>query len=173
MGDILGAHGLKGALKVYSHTRPANAIAQYEQWWLGRSECELTPYRVNRCWQHGTRLLAELDGIDSRSAAETLGRQQLWIPEAQVACDADEYLWQELLGCAVFTASGELLGKVVELQEFGAQDTLLIHTTDAATQPGEWMLPFISEVVQDVDLETKRMTVHLPEGMEVCFTPKS
>ena len=73
IGDILGAHGLKGTLTIYSHTRPAQAIAGYSCWWLGNTAETARPYPVKRCWLHGgKRTLAELDGISDCNSAQTL-----------------------------------------------------------------------------------------------------
>ena len=59
------------------------------------------------------------------------------------------------------------------MEEFGAQDILTVRTPDDADQPGEWLLPFVDDVVIDVDLDGNCITVSLPEGMDACFTPRS
>jgi len=106
------------------------------------------------------------------NAAQLLAGMKVWIPADEIDVDDDEYLWQDLIGCEVFQADGELLGSVTALEEYGAQDILTVHTPDHAAQPGEWMLPFIEDVITEVDIEARRITVSLPEGMEACFTPK-
>ena len=65
------------------------------------------------------------------------------------------------------------IGEVVALQAYGAQDILSVRTLPEATASGEWLLPFIHDVILDVDLDARRITVHLPEGMDACFTPGS
>jgi len=171
VGDIQGAHGLKGALTIYSHTRPADGIAGYSCWWLGETAGQAKPFQVRRCWLHGKRVLAELEGINDRDAADALKGKKVWVSQAEVEIADDEYLWEELVGCEVVTDAGELLGFVTALQEYGAQDILTVRTPEGATEPGEWLLPFIREVVLDVDLDGRRIYIHLPEGMDACFTP--
>jgi 16S rRNA processing protein RimM len=127
---------------------------------------------VQRCWQHGRRILAELQDVSDVDAAESLAGVKIWVPAEEVEVDEDEYLWQDLIGCEVYQADGDLLGSVTALEEYGAQDILTVHTPDDAAQAGEWMLPFIEDVIIDVDIEAKRITVMLPEGMDACFTPK-
>ncbi len=105
VGDILGAHGLKGALIVYSHTRPASAVAGYSCWRVGESADMAKAYEVRRCWQHGKRMLAEIDGIADCNDAETLKGMKIWIPTTEVETDEGEYLWEELIGCEVRTAA--------------------------------------------------------------------
>ncbi|MDX8395106.1 MAG: ribosome maturation factor RimM [Mariprofundaceae bacterium] len=172
VGDILGVHGLKGALTIYSHTRPANGIAGYCRWWLGKSVETAKAYSVNRCWQHGTRILADLDGVSDRNASESLKGLQIWVQSDEIEVDDGEFLWTDLIDCAVYDASESLLGYVTELHEYGAQDILVIKTAPDAKEVGEWMLPFIESVIIDVNLDELRIDVKLPEGMDVCFAPK-
>jgi len=165
-------HGLKGALTIYSHTRPAIGIAGYSFWWLGSTPEAATRFKVQRCWQHGRRILAELDGVADVDAAEALAGRKIWVPVSEVEVDEEEYLWQDLIGCDVVLTDGELLGSVTALEEYGAQDILTVHTSEGAARTGEWMLPFIEDVILDVDIGARRITVNLPEGMDACFTPR-
>ena len=173
VGVIQKAHGLKGALTVYSHARPAIGIAGYSFWCLGASPASVVRYRVKRCWQHGRRILAELQDIPDINAAEKLEVLTIWVPLSEVEVAEDEFLWQDLIGCEVVVDDGTLLGEVSALEEYGAQDILTVQTDKHAAQQGEWMLPFIEEVILDVNLDAGRITVHLPEGMDACFTPRS
>jgi 16S rRNA processing protein RimM len=172
VGAVHKPHGLKGALTIYSHTRPAIGIAGYSFWWLGKTAETARRYRVERCWQHGRRILAELQGIAEVSVAEAMAGTKIWVPVEEVALADGEYLWQDLIGCEVFLEDGTLLGSVVSLEAYGAQDILSVHTPDDATQTGEWLLPFIRQVVTGVDIAARRIEVRLPEGMDACFTPR-
>ncbi|TLS68977.1 16S rRNA processing protein RimM [Mariprofundus erugo] len=174
IGDILGAHGLKGSLIVFSHTRPAQAIAGYSCWLIGKNEATARSYQVRRCWQHGKRMLVELDGITDCDQALLLKQCRIWVPASVVETDDDEYLWEELIGCDVVLDEGQvLLGSVTGLEEYGAQDNLVVQTPEDAESPGEWLIPFIESVIVDVDLEEGLISVVLPEGMDACFTPRS
>jgi len=173
VGAIRGPHGLKGALIIYSYTRPAIGIAGYSFWWLGESSESAKPCKVERCWTHGKRILAELENVSDVDTATALAGQRIWIDAANVLPEEGEYLWQDMIGCTVIEKSGNReLGKVVALEEYGAQDILTVRTPEDARQQGEWMLPFIEDVVLDVDLAARRITVDLPEGMDACFTPR-
>ena len=145
---------------------------------MGDSPDTAVSYKVERCWQHkGSKLLALLEGIDDVNAAEALKKRTIWIDASEVELEEDEFLWEELTGFKVVTSEGVVLGRVDGLVEFGAQDNLCVVTTDATTyaggQPGEWMLPFIEDVVRSVDDENETIEVELPEGMDACFTPRS
>ena len=166
-------HGLKGALTIYSYTRPAIGIAGYSFWWLGASPESAKSYKVERCWQHGKRILAELDGVTDCDQAALLDRMLIWVSADEVVVGEDEYLWQDMIGCTVIeTSTDRELGTVVGIEEYGAQDILTVRTPEDAETSGEWMLPFIEDVVLNVDLTARRISVDLPEGMDACFTPK-
>jgi len=173
IGEILRPHGLTGAVTVYSHTRPAIGIAGYSFWWLGDAPEDARRYRVARCWRHGRRILACLEGVDDVEGAGALRGLKVWIPADEVALDEDEYLWADLIGCEVVREDGRPLGQVIALSDFGAQDILRVRGVDDAGHRGEWMLPFIEDVIVDVDAGARRIVVRLPEGMEACFTPRS
>ncbi len=87
--------------------------------------------------------------------------------------DEDEYLWEDLTGFRVVTTDGRLLGTVKGLVEFGAQDNFCVVTPDNSDEPGEWLLPFIEDVVVAIDDETGTIKVRLLDGMDACFTPSS
>jgi len=178
VGSIQKPHGLKGSLTVYSFTRPAIGIAGYSFWRIGKTADSTVSYQVVRCWQHGKRILVDLHGIDDCQQAEALKQMRIWVDADAAEADADEYLWADLIGCQVYQCvdgdggDGErILGTVMALEEYGAQDILTVRTPDDAEPAGEWLLPFIEDVVLDVDVAARRIVVSLPEGMDACFTP--
>ena len=153
---------------IISHTRPPSNIGNYETWWIGATAEAATPFAVRCCRFHGRRLLAELNGVDDRTTAEALKGLHIYIERDAVSVAANEYLWADLIGCTVESDEGNVLGRVTSLQSFGAQDNLVV-----AAETGEWLLPFVDRVILEVNLDKRRILVHLPEGMDACFTPKS
>ncbi len=99
----------------------------------------------------------------------------IWVDADAAEADADEYLWADLIGCEVCQRTDDggqrILGTVIALEDYGAQDILSVRTPDDAEPAGEWLLPFIEDVVLDVDVAARRIIVSLPEGMDACFTP--
>jgi len=172
VGKVLSPHGLKGTFALYSDTRPASGIAGYSFWYIGHSEADAKNYAVDRCWQHGKGMLANLQGVDTRALAESLKQQNIYVARDEVEVDAGEYLWEDLIGCHVYAAD-ELLGEVTALEAYGAQDILCVKSLPSMLKQGEWMLPFIEDTIQTLDLDEKRIDIELLEGMDACFTPKS
>ncbi len=121
--------------------------------------------------------MLKLAGVDTLEAATALHRQRLWVDRRDITLEDDEFLWQDLVGMTVISDGTApvpaatdktpcLLGKVVGVQSFGAQDILCVRN-----EAGEWMLPFIEDVILAVDEENRCIRVHLQEGMDACFTP--
>ena len=158
---------------MFSHTRPANAVAGYLRWYVGKDAENTQVYDVIDCHQHKKRILAKLEGIETIEQVEGLKGMKIFVPEDEIEIDDDDFLWQDLMGCLVFDQDGNKLGEVSALHEFGAQDNLEIKTTSDMEVSGEWLLPFIEDVIVDVDLDKKTIHVNLLDGMDACFSPKS
>ncbi len=158
---------------MFSHTRPADAVAGYLRWYVGKTEDTAAIYTVKDCHQHKKRILAKLEGIDSIEQAETLKGCKIFVPEEDVTVDDDEYLWQDLMGCIVINQHEEVLGEVTNLHEYGAQDILEVKTLADAEVSGEWMIPFVEDVIIGVDLDEQVIQIEQLEGMDACFTPRS
>ncbi|MDX8377952.1 MAG: ribosome maturation factor RimM [Mariprofundales bacterium] len=178
LGKITGVHGLHGVVRVHSFCDPAISIANYDNWFIGDSDVMNTSNITNgivvkRCWQHGRRILATLAGIEQRDDAESIINKGIWISREQLQTDDDEYLWNDMLGIKVWQSLPETnvqqcLGTIAKMHDFGAQ-----HTMEVTSDNGVWLLPFIDDIVQNVDIIAGRITVCLPEGMDACFTSNS
>jgi len=172
VGMLLSPHGLKGTLSLYSDTRPASGIAGYSFWYIGTSQDNVKKYAVKRCWQHGKGMLVELEHVETREQAAALKQYKIYVSRDEVEIGDDEYLWEDLMGCQVY-GNGELLGEVTALEAYGAQDILCVKSLPNMMKQGEWMLPFIEDTIQALDLDAQRIDIELLEGMDACFTPKS
>jgi len=115
-------------------------------------------------------MLAEIDAISDCNSAEALKGTKIWIQASEVNTDDDEYMWEDLIGCEVRDADTPL-GTVIALEEYGAQDNLLVKTSADAAQPGEWLIPFTEAIIVEVDLDKRLILIDMPEGMDACFTP--
>lgn len=154
---------------IQSYTRPLEGIAEYSRWWVGASEDETKMYEVRCCRMHGKRFIAFLEGVEDRNLAEQMRGYFIWVDAADVPLEEGEYLWADLVGCRVYDLEGEReLGEVVRLESYGAQDNLCV-----VSKHGEWLIPFIEDVIVKVDIEGRRIDVRLLEGMEACFKPRS
>ncbi|SFT78684.1 ribosome maturation factor RimM [Halomonas saccharevitans] len=161
LGKLTSPYGVKGWLKVYSYTSPMDGILDYEAWVL-RQGSRLTRARLLQGRRQGKGLVAQLEGVDSREAAEALAGAEILLPKAELPeLDADDFYWYQLEGLAVVTRDGLALGRIDHLFETGANDVMVVKgEADERIESRERLLPFLpGDVVLEVDLEGGVMTV--------------
>jgi len=159
VGKITAQYGVKGWVKVYSYTRPAEQILDYRQWMLA----EGPDASGGRCVQvvstrrQSQKLLAKLAGVDDRNASAGLAGKWIAIAPSQLAClPQGEYYWSDLIGLAVVNQDGIDLGRVDHLVETGANDVLVIRRDGEAK---ERLVPWSPDAIIDVDTEGRRIRV--------------
>ena len=84
-----------------------------------------------------------------------------WLQSADVPSLPEGKLYQhELFGFGVVDEDGNRLGELVEIIETGANDVYVVRTPE-----GELLLPAIKSVILNIDIDAKRITAHLLEGL--------
>jgi 16S rRNA processing protein RimM len=167
VGRLTKAHGLKGAIKLELYTddpeRRFVPGAEFslqvpaESPWHGKH----LVFRELR-W-YNQQPVGFFDGVDDRTAAETLVKAILWVDvdEAAEAAGAEPDAWydHQLVGLAVLR-DGVRVGEVAHVDHLPAQDLLIVKTA-----AGEVMVPFVAAIVPEVDLEAGTLTVTPPAGL--------
>ena len=115
---------------------------------------------VERSRRHGRRLIVKFAGIDTRSAAEAARGSLFTEPEDLRELDPDEFWAQDLIGLTVVDASGQGLGTVADVVPGSAQDLLQLETP-----AGERLVPAVKDIVVEVDVPGRRVTVDPPAGL--------
>ncbi|MFB4281200.1 MULTISPECIES: ribosome maturation factor RimM [unclassified Nonomuraea] len=116
---------------------------------------------TSRRWHKGM-LLVSFEGVADRDAAEELRGTMLVIDSAEVtpSDDPDEFHDHQLIGLAVRTVSGEPVGEVADVLHHG-QDLLVVRREGQ----DDALIPFVKELVPEVDPEAGRLVVDPPEGL--------
>ena len=111
---------------------------------------------------HSGRLLLRFEGIVDRDAAERVRGLLLEIEQdpGELPLTGDEFYDHQLVGLAAQLITGELLGSVSDVLHVPGQDLLVVTTED-----GEAMVPFVAEIVTEVDIAAGRIVVDPPEGL--------
>jgi 16S rRNA processing protein RimM len=113
---------------------------------------------VERTWMHGDHLIFKFQGVDTISDAEKLAGAEVAIPFEQRAELTDDEVYQsDLVGCEVFDQTGRPLGLVSDFQETGGTPLLQVGNN--------LLIPFAKSICTKIDLENKRITVDLPDGL--------
>ena len=153
VGHVLGAHGIKGWVRVYSNTSPRENVVAYSPWRVEVGD-ELKTLAVDGRAQ-GKNILARLEGIENRDQAEALTGCKLYISHQQLPrLEAGEYYWSDLIGMRVESLAAEPLGTIESMLETGADDVMVLKGER------ERLIPFvIDDIVREVDLEGRRLVV--------------
>lgn len=158
IGRVLRPWGVRGEVKVEILTDWPERFALLEHVYLGE---EAMPCRLERVRLHQGYALLKLAGYDDRSAAEALRGQVVQVPhEEAMPLDEGEYYVYQIEGLEVWTDEGESLGRVVEVLFTGSNEVYVVHGPR-----GEVLIPAIADVVLKVDLEDRRLIVHLMDGL--------
>ncbi len=160
LGSINGSHGVKGWVKVFSYTDPVTAILDYSSWVLSRGR-ESREVKVLEGRLSGKRLLARLEGVDTRDMADELIGYEVTIAQSELPkLQAGEYYWRELEGLVVRSESGQVFGEINHLLETGANDVMVVHPTSTSVDDQERLIPFVEgEVVKRVDTDAGELVV--------------
>ena len=165
IGKVVGVHGLRGALKVVSFAESPSMFAVGKELYLRKGPAQARTYRLIKAQPHKRTLLVYLEGIDSRTLAESLRDSQILIdPAVLPQLDTGTYYWHELIGLSVFSKEGEALGQLDSIIETGSNDVYVVKTPgDAARE--EILIPALESVICSINLDDRTMFVDLPEGL--------
>ena len=158
---IGAAHGIRGEVRLWPFTQDPMDVASY-----GELETEdgTRRFLIEALRPGKDFLVARLAGVGDRDAAEKLTNLELFVPRERLPAieEQDTYYHADLIGLLAVTASGETLGTVTAVHNFGAGD--IIEITLARGAP--LMLTFTEAAVPKVDLVAKRIVVVPPPEIE-------
>jgi 16S rRNA processing protein RimM len=157
---IGGAHGVRGAVKLWTFTQDPLAVKAYGP--LATKD-GARQFEVAHARQAKDHLVATFKGVTTREEAERLNGLELYVAREKLPdTDEDEFYHADLIGLTVVTAADAPLGRVVAIHNFGAGDIIEIAPPQGATM----LLPFSNSVVPTVDLKNGRVVIEWPEEIE-------
>jgi 16S rRNA processing protein RimM len=161
VGHIQGAWGVRGEVKVVAQSSDASALLNNGRWHLVQERAQAphpSTVRDVKARRHGAGIVARIEGVADRDAAQALAGAQVRIARADFPRpDDDEYYWVDLIGCRVVNRQGEWLGQVAGLIDTGVHSVLRVEAPDA--ESGERLVPFVAAYVDTVDLAARTIRV--------------
>jgi 16S rRNA processing protein RimM len=164
VGKIVNTHGIKGEVRVISKTdfaeeryKKGNKLFIFMNENEDPIEVTVKAHRVHKSFD-----LLTFDEYDNINQVEKFKGALIKIPENQLSkLDEGEYYFHEIIGCKVITENGEEIGIVKEILTPGANDVWVVKRKKGQ----DVLIPYIEEVVKNVDVEEKIITIHLMEGL--------
>lgn len=169
LGVVGRAHGVRGLVRVTSHTADPAALTGYGPL------SDPTGRRFTLSWMgDGIAEISELVGgktvkVADRTAAERLTNTKLFIERNRLpAPDDDEYYLADLIGLTVAGTDGVPVGIVSAVHDYGAGVSLEVTREHA----GSLLVPFTMECVPEVNIAAGQLTVAPPDEIDVPASPR-
>ena len=155
------AHGIRGDVMVGVRTdEPELRFAVGSK--LDTDPAAVGPLTVAATRWHSGELIVRFAGVRDRTAAEGLRGTWLTVDSSALEPlpDPDEFRDHDLIGLAVRTAGGAEVGEVADILHYG-QDLLVVRSAAGS----EVLVPFVREIVPDVDLSAGTLVIDPPPGL--------
>ena len=156
IGRITSTHGVKGWVSIESYSSNKKDIFNYKLFLNNNNKfkiIDISDYKLMP-----KKIILKIKNIDSIDTAETLLGYQIYTKSNQLnELDEDEYYWNKLIGCNVYTDENNLLlGKVTSIIRNISSDILVIKHKE---NKEEILIPFIKTYLQEVNLKEKIIKV--------------
>ncbi|MBL0175281.1 MAG: 16S rRNA processing protein RimM [Ignavibacteria bacterium] len=155
IGTIVGVHGIAGGMKIRSYSDVPGRFARLERVYAGRDGGSVREYTVRKAAGDADKVLLFFDGIDDRTAAETLVGLSLFIEEKDMLPPpTGRYFVHDLIGCTVLTEQGLRRGEITDVLLMPANDLYVVRCDGR-----EVLVPAVPDIVRNVDLASRTVTV--------------
>jgi 16S rRNA processing protein RimM len=166
VGAVAGAHGVRGEVKIKSFTEQVRDVAAYGP---VEDESGTRRFAIKIRGEAKGLVIASLDGVGDRNAAEALKGLRLYVPRAALGKKpkrapkgSERWFVADLVGLAAVDTNGAALGTVKNVANYGAGDILEVTTMAGETQ----LYAFTKRTVPEVDIANGRVVIDPPVEVE-------
>lgn len=156
IGQIVNTFGIKGEVKVNPYTDNIEQFKKTKNIYVNDIKMEIESAKFQK-----NVVILKLKGIDDMTSAENLRGNLIKVDRNTKKLPEGTYYIVDLIGSQVYTDEGILLGILKDIYNTGANDIYTVKTEDGK----EILLPSIKEVIKDIDVENKKITVHILKGL--------
>jgi 16S rRNA processing protein RimM len=161
IGKVSRSFGIGGEIKLVPITDRGERFKELEYLYVREGD-GYRGLRIERTRIAGDKVILKLEGVSTREEADQLRHQLLYVDREHAAeLEEDSYYYYDILGCTVETTTGENLGVVRDIQNFGSCDIYFVQRTDGE----EMLIPAIRDVIADMDLSRKRIVIEPVDGL--------
>ena len=161
IGEIVKTRGLRGCLKVLCYVETNNTFVELEFVYIEISSGQKSRFVLRKIDVSGKFLYIELEGIPDVESAKAFVGCKVFLPEGmREKLPEGEYYWREIIGLDVYNEEGKYIGRIESVFPTGSNDVYVCKGEEK-----EILLPAIAEVIRQIDLNRRVMTVRLLEGL--------
>ena len=161
IGQIVNTFGIKGMVKVKPFTDDIRRFDELKTVYIEKNSNQ-TEYEIEEVKYHKDMVLIKFKGIDKVEQAEMLRNSYLTVSRDSVEkLEEGRYYIVDLLGLEVYTDEQILLGTLEDIFNTGSNDIYVVKDK----QGKQILLPAIQDVIKQIDIENKKIIVHLLPGL--------
>ena len=161
IGQIVNTFGIKGMVKIKPFTDDINRFDDLEKIYIEKNNTK-KEYKIEEVKYHKQMVLMKLKGINTPEEADLLRGSYLIINrEDEEPLEEGTYYIVDLLGSEVYTDEDVLLGKLEDIYNTGSNDIYVVKDELGK----QVLLPAISDVIKNIDIKNKKITVHIVSGL--------
>lgn len=157
VGRFVGAHGVRGLVKLRSFTEDPDSIFAYAPLTEEKGDRVFTIAKKSVA---GDLFLVSVEGINTKESADQLRGDGLYIPRSLLPPPREgEYYEADIVGLKAIDQTGKEYGKILGLFDYGAGPFLEIGTE----KKDSFMLPFTSVFVPSIDVDAGKAVIFIPK----------
>ncbi|WP_101773210.1 ribosome maturation factor RimM [Peptostreptococcus faecalis] len=161
IGKIVKTRGLKGELKIYSHTDNMDRFRELDCFYIG--EDRDTKYYVEKSnIISGNMATIKMKGFDTIESVQGFIQKFIYVDRGQsYELDEDEMFISDMLGMSVETESGEKIGTLVDVLQYSANDVYVVKSESSK----EYLIPATYSIVPVIDKDKNLIIVKPIPGL--------
>lgn len=161
VGQIVNTFGIKGFVKIYPYVDDISRFDNLKKVHI-KSKNNNEELQIEEVKYQKNMVLVKFKGIETVENAEKLRNSFVEIDRADaIPLEEGQYFIADLLGLDVFLDTGEKLGVLEDIYNAGSSDIYVVKNELGK----QFLLPYIDEVIKQINLEEGKIIVHIIEGL--------
>ena len=161
VGQIVNTFGINGFVKVYPYVDDVSRLDNLKKVHI-KSKKDEKELQIEDVKYQKNMVLVKFKGIDKIEDAEKLRNSYIEIDRADaIPLEEGQYFIADLLGLDVYLDTGEKLGILDDIYNSGSSDIYVVKNELGK----QFLLPYIDDVVKQINLEEGKIIVHIIEGL--------
>ncbi len=157
VGQIVNVFGIKGFVKLYPYVDNINRFDELKNVFIKNNKFEIEQIKYQK-----NMVLIKFKGIETVEQAEKLRNSIVEIDRSDaIPLEEGQYFITDLIGLNVYLENGEKLGVLEDIYNTGSSDIYVVKNELGK----QFLLPYIDDVIKNIDLDNEKITVHLIKGL--------